>query len=41
MHGEIDNKFELPVANGSGPENIQIESFWKSSFLKNIAFGFF
>ncbi len=27
MHGEIDNKFELPVANGSGPENIQIESF--------------
>jgi hypothetical protein len=27
MHGEIDNKFEILVANGSNPENIQIISF--------------
>jgi hypothetical protein len=27
VHGEIDNKFELLVADGSNPENIQIVSF--------------
>jgi hypothetical protein len=27
MRGEIDNKFELLVADGSSPEDIQIVSF--------------
>jgi hypothetical protein len=38
---EIDSKFELLVANGNNPKDIQIVSFWKSRFLKTIAFGFF
>jgi hypothetical protein len=41
MRCEIDNKFELLVADGSSPEDIQIVSFSKSSFSRSIAFGFF
>jgi hypothetical protein len=33
MPSEIDSKFELLVANGSSPKDIQIVSFWKSSFF--------
>jgi hypothetical protein len=36
MRGEIDNKFEQLIANMNNLENIQIVSFLKSSFLKNI-----
>jgi hypothetical protein len=39
--GEIDNKFELLVVNGSNPKDIQIVSFWKSRFLKSIVLGIF
>jgi hypothetical protein len=31
VHGEIDNKFELLVANENNLKYIQIVSFWKSS----------
>jgi hypothetical protein len=41
VRGEIDNKFELLVANKSSLDYIQIVSFWKSSFLKNIASSLF
>jgi hypothetical protein len=41
VHGEIDSKFELLVANGNNPKDIQIVSFLKSSFFKNIVFAFF
>jgi hypothetical protein len=41
VHGEIDNKFELLIADGSSPKDIQIGSFWKSRFFENIVFGFF
>jgi hypothetical protein len=41
MHGEIDSKFELLVANRNSPKDIQIVNFLKSRFLKNIAFSFF
>jgi len=41
VRGEIDSKFELLVANRSNLEDIQIVSFLKSSFKKNIIFGFF
>jgi hypothetical protein len=41
VRGEIDSKFELLVANKNSLEDIQIVSFWKSSFFLNIAFGFF
>jgi hypothetical protein len=33
MRGEIDNKFELLVVNRNNLEDIQIKSFWKSSFF--------
>ncbi len=39
--GEIDSKFELLVTDGSNLEDIQIVSFWKSRFKKNIVFSFF
>jgi len=41
VRGEIDNKFELLVVNGSNPKDIQIVSLWKSTFLKIIVLGIF
>jgi hypothetical protein len=32
MHGEIDNKFELLVVDGSNPKDIQIVSFENQVF---------
>jgi len=41
VRDETDSKFELLIDDGNNPKDIQIISFLKSRFSKNITFGFF